>query len=208
MTHPLFSHAPTRKQVEQKINDAKQLLLQNTIEDNEDFFLMLDQRISDFTNALAPKSSLSKSDKHDVLLQYHRFAKTLYACLNSPARAHSYINNYFNKIYYPVGVDEYYKPSHAKYYGSRAGTTVGAALILASFAAFTFSPLIATIMLPIGITVLAPSLFALCVPEMLNPTQKKIEEQLIFDTGVSILQKQQISENHLETEQDRQRIAV
>ncbi|USQ12835.1 hypothetical protein J2N86_08965 [Legionella lytica] len=206
MTYPLFSHTPTRTQVEQKINDAKQLLLQSSVENNEIFILMLDQRISDFTTALDSKKTLSRADKNDVLLQYHRFAKTLYACLNNSTRAQSYMDSYFNQVYYPVGVDEYYKPSPGKYYGSRIGTIVGAALILASFAAFTFTPLIATILLPIGITVLAPSLFALCVPEMLDPTQKKVEERLIFDTGVSMLQEQQ--KDMLQSTQERQHMPV
>ncbi|MDR3501799.1 MAG: hypothetical protein P4L79_04375 [Legionella sp.] len=208
MTYPLFSHTPTRKQIEQKINDAKQLLAPSAIEDNKAFFLMLDQRISDFTTALDSKNNLSKSDKTQVLLQYHRFAKTLYACLNSPARAQSHINGYFNQVYYPVGVDEYYKPGPVKYYGSIAGTTVGAALVLASFATLAFSPLIAAIMLPIGITILAPSLFALCIPEMLDTTMKKIDEQLIFDTGISVLQKPQDDEDDLQTGREHQSMAV
>lgn len=180
MTHPLFSPTPTRKQVEQKISDAKQLLPQNAMEDDNAFFLMLDQRISDFTLALDSRNNLSKSDKTDVLWQYYRFAKTLHACLNNPAKAQYYTNSYFNQIYFPVGVDEYHTPSPVKYYGSIAGTTVGASLIMASFAALVFSPLISAIMLPIGITILAPSLFALCVPEMLDTTQKKLKSRLFL----------------------------
>ncbi|MFJ1267729.1 hypothetical protein ACD661_04040 [Legionella lytica] len=208
MTGPLFNRTPTRRQVEQKINDAKQLLSPKSIEDNELFLQMLDQRISDFTHALSPQSELSKSDKNDVLLQYYRFAKTLYACLNNPTRAQMYINGYFNQFYYPVGVDEYYQPGPGKYYGSRAGTALGGSLILASLAAFAFSPLIAAIMLPIGITILAPSLFALWVPEMLDPTEKKIEERLIFDTGVSMLQSQAINEVDQQNAQHYQSMSV
>ncbi|WP_058535233.1 lpg1689 family Dot/Icm T4SS effector [Legionella saoudiensis] len=207
MAYSLFNHIPTRKQVELKISEAKQLLIKNSIDDNEVFFLMLDQRISDFTTALDSKS-LSQSDKTDVLLQYNRFAKTLYNCFNHPTKAQAHIESYFKQIYYPVGVDQYYEPGPVKYYGSIAGTTLGAALILASMAAFAFSPLTAAVLLPIGITILTPSLFALCVPEMLDPTQKKIEERLIFDTGVSILQNQPNVENDPLIYPERQSVSV
>ncbi|KTD11021.1 23, 7 kDa protein [Legionella gratiana] len=184
---PFFNQNNSHKSAVEKINEAKSLLVKKQIaEEQTTFFLeMLNDRIDDFETALKEKHD--PYEREQIIEQYNRFAKALFHCLSKPEFTPFYINNYHNLNYYPVGIDEKVKKDSLRHNISIAGTVLGAALILASFAAFAFNPLIGAILLPIGITLLAPACFSLVTPEPLDLTSKKFEEKIIFQTGAKLI---------------------
>lgn len=186
MTMPLFANNVTRQTVEKQIEQSKALLNDVTAQNKEFFLFLLDQRIEDFTRILEDKTQ-SDLEKEQVLMQYNRFAKTLLNCFKRPNYSSLYLSVYHNQMYYPVGITNESKPEPLTYYGSRIGTLFGAGLILAALAAFAFNPLIGLILLPMGITLLAPSLYLSWAPNLLDSTEKKIEEQIIFAEGLKLL---------------------
>lgn len=189
----LFTQPPTLQEIEKKLTQAKNLIADKSNTDTERFLGRLALRVNEFTTALNDKT-LSELDKEEILSQYYRFAQTLYKCLHHPESGPIYTSIYFNHRYHPVSVHQHSTLDSIKYYGSITATTLGAALILASLASFLFNPMLATVLLPIGITLLAPSLFSLCLAETPDLSGKKREEQLIFDEGIK-LKMQQIEQN-------------
>ncbi|KTC93961.1 hypothetical protein [Legionella cincinnatiensis] len=171
----------------EKINAAKNLLAQKqlTEEQTEFFFEMLNARINDFETAL--KKNLESYEREQIIDQYNRFAKALFHCLSKPESTLFYTNNYHNFKYYPVGINDVIKKDPINQNISIATAVLGAALILASLAAFAFNPLIGAILLPIGITLLAPACLYLLTPESLDTTSKKLEEKIIFQTGAKLI---------------------
>ncbi|CBJ12073.1 hypothetical protein LLO_1697 [Legionella longbeachae NSW150] len=186
MTMPFFQKNSHATAVE-KINAAKKLLVQKQLaEEQTDFFLdMLNARINDFETALKEKHEFY--EREQIIEQYNRFAKTLFKCLSKPESTLFYTDNYHNSKYHPVGINDVIKKEPIKNNISIATAFLGAALILASLPAFAFNPLIGAILLPIGITLLAPACLYLLTPELLDTTSKKLEEKIIFQTGAKLI---------------------
>lgn len=171
----------------EKINAAKNLLVQKQLEEEqtEFFFDMLNARINDFETALKEKHESYERDQ--IIEQYNRFAKALFHCLSKPESTLFYTNNYHNQKYHPVGINDVIKKDPIKQNIAIATAILGAALILASLAAFAFNPLIGAILLPVGITLLAPACLYLLTPELLDTTSKKLEEKIILQTGANLI---------------------
>lgn len=147
---------------------------------------MLQLRINDFEKAL--KENQDPFEREQVIQQYNRFAKTLHLCLSRPGFTTFYAMNYFKFRYHPVGINDAITPEPIRHNISLAATILGATLILASFAAFAFNPLIGAILLPIGITLLAPGCISLFIPDPPDTSTKKLEENIIFQTGAKLIE--------------------
>ncbi|KTD63131.1 23, 7 kDa protein [Legionella santicrucis] len=183
-----FFQKNSHKTAVEKINAAKNLLVQKqlTEKQTEFFFEMLNARINDFETALKEKQE--SSEREQIIEQYNRFAKALFHCLSKPESTLFYTKNYHDfKYYHPVGVKDVIKKDPIKQNISITTAILGAALILASLVAFAFNPLIGAILLPIGITLLAPACLYLLTPESLDTTSKKLEEKIIFQTGAKLI---------------------
>ncbi|MCE0723822.1 MULTISPECIES: hypothetical protein [Legionella] len=181
---PFFPKKYTHKSVLNKIQEAKDLLADIGKEKKSFFLEMLRLRIEDFELALKENSDLGEQQL--ILEQYNRFAQTLYSCLSHPNHTVFYISSYHNQKYYPVGISEVIEEP-VRHKISLAGAILGAALILASFAAFAFNPLIGAILLPIGIALLVPAVASLLTPDPFNTEPKKFEENILFQTGAKLI---------------------
>ncbi|WP_131794611.1 hypothetical protein [Fluoribacter gormanii] len=176
----------TLESVSDEITEAKRLLRSNNKEDKENktFLELLELRTQDFEKAL--EQNPDPYERQKILEQYHRFAKTLSSCLSQPQNTSFYIASYHNnKNYYPVGVTKVIEEP-IRHNISLAATITGAALILASIAVIWINPLITAILLPIGITMLAPGGASLLIPSPLDTSEVKQEEKMIFQLGATI----------------------
>lgn len=179
-----FPKKYTHKSVSDKIEEAKKLLTHIEKEKKFVFLEILQLRIDDFELAL--KENTDSGEQQRILEQYNRFAQTLHLCLSHPTLADTYISSYHKQKYYPVGISEVIKEP-IRYKISLAAATLGAALILASCIAFPFNPLIGVILLPIGISLLAPAVASLLTPDPFNTAPKKLEEKILFQTGAKLI---------------------
>ncbi|WP_242601866.1 hypothetical protein [Legionella wadsworthii] len=154
-------------------------------EDEKSLFLqMLQLRRADFDKALEINKSLAEKER--ILAQYHRFAHTVHSCLSRPSQLAFYIDLYHKQQYYPVGITEVIEEP-VRHKLSLAASILGAAIILASLVSFPFNPLIGAILLPIGITLLAPAIASIMTPDPLNTLPKKEEEKAIFQLGAQLM---------------------
>ncbi|KTD41258.1 hypothetical protein [Legionella parisiensis] len=174
----------THKSVLDKMEEAKKLLTHIDKEKKSVFLEMLKLRIEDFELAL--KENTDPGEQQRILGQYYRFAQTLHLCLSRPTLTDAYINSYHNQKYYPVGISEIIDEP-IRYKISLTAAIIGAALILASCIAFPFNPLIGVILLPIGISLLAPAVASLLTPDPLNTAPKKLEEKIVIQTGAKLI---------------------
>ncbi|MCW8400297.1 hypothetical protein OQJ26_16060 [Legionella sp. PATHC038] len=180
-----FSKKYTHELVMLEIKQAKDLLKNKANTDKEAFFILLEDRIVDFEKALRETSDPYEQQR--IIDQYHRFAKTLLDCLSKPKETPNHLRIYFDsKNYYIVGVTEVTQEP-IRHNISLAATILGAALILASIATLFVNPLFTAILLPIGISILAPGLFSLLNPNSLDPSTKKEEEKVIFEAGARVI---------------------
>ncbi|HHF7375042.1 hypothetical protein [Legionella bozemanae] len=179
-----FPKKYTHKSVLDKIGEAKKLLAHIEKEKKSVFLEMLQLRIDDFELAL--KKNPDPGEQQRLLEQYNRFAQTLHLCLSRPTLTNSYINSYHHQKYYPVGISEVIEEP-IRYKISLAAATLGTALILASCITFPFNPLVSVILLPIGISLLAPAVASLLTPDPLNTAPKKLEEKILFQTGAKLI---------------------
>jgi hypothetical protein len=180
-----FIHHYTPETARKKIDLAKQLLVHIDNENKNIFLEMLQQRIDEFETAMEKNQDPGETDQ--IIQQYNRFAKTLHQCISRPQAASYYIGSYQNFKYYPVGIDDTPTPDPVRRAISLTGAILGATLILASCIAFAFNPLIGAILLPIGIILLATSCASLFFPDSPDTSAKKLEEELIFQSGVKLL---------------------
>ncbi|CAM2837983.1 Integral membrane protein (PIN domain superfamily) [Legionella steigerwaltii] len=180
-----FPKKYTHESVLVEIKRVKDFLKDKEETDKSAFFILLQYRIEDFERAL--KETPDPYEKQRIIDQYHRFAKTVLSCLSKPKDTDSYISTYFDaKNYYPVGVTEVIQEP-IRHNISLAATILGAALILASIAAIWINPLITAILLPIGITILAPGGTSLLISSPLDPSAKQTEEKQIFEAGARVI---------------------
>lgn len=180
----LFPQKPTLESILEIILKAKKLLNRIDEEEKSLFLQMLEHRKTDFDKALETNKSLG--EKEQILAQYHRFAQTVHLCLSRPSHLALYIDLYHNRTYYPVGITEVIEEP-VRHKLSLAASILGAAIILASLVSFPFNPLIGAILLPIGITLLAPAVASLMTPDPLNTLPKKEEEKAIFQLGAQLM---------------------
>ncbi|AWN74355.1 hypothetical protein LEAN103870_02720 [Legionella anisa] len=181
---PFFSKKYTHKSALDKIKEAKNLLAHIEQEKKFAFFEMLQLRIDEFELAL--KGDVDSSETQSILEQYNQFAKTVHLCLSHPKLTGFYISSYHNQKYYPVGISEVIEEP-VRHKISLAATILGAALILTSLIAFPFNPLISAILLPIGISLLAPAVASLLTPDPFNTAPKKLEEKMLFQAGAKLI---------------------
>ncbi|WP_454783770.1 lpg1689 family Dot/Icm T4SS effector [Legionella sp. WA2024007413] len=172
----------THESVSDMINKALKLLIE---ENNKNAFLdLLALRRQEFETAL--KQNPDPFETQRILAQYYVFAKTLSKCISDSPKTSTYVDSYLNhKNYYPVGVTKVIEEPF-RHNISLAATILGAALILASFAALFFNPLITAILLPIGISLLAPGVASLLTPGPLDTSEVKGLEKLIFEAAAKV----------------------
>ncbi|MGL5742222.1 MAG: hypothetical protein ACRCXC_06590 [Legionella sp.] len=181
---PFFNKNYTLETALEKIENAKALLANAEQKKLIKFLDLLQQRIDDFDNELKKTRDIDKRAR--IIEQYNQFAKTLYHCIYRPRLTYCYITNYLNFSYYPVGIEDEFKINPIRYGVSLSGTLLGAALILASFVAFAFNPLIGAILLPIGITMLTPACISLFTSDTPDTSVIKSEEKIIFQMGAQL----------------------
>lgn len=173
-----------------KINDAKKALREQKGNSGDIALLLedLDARQNEFKKALNdPKSSLA--DRNDINLQYERFARAFYNCVHSPSSAQSHINGYLERQpYYPVGIPDNTMPNKPMNYASLAGAIIGTLLLITGFSMLAVNPMISFILLPIAVTLLAPSLLALFTPNPVDTTAKKKEEKTLFEAAAQAME--------------------
>ncbi|WP_454780808.1 lpg1689 family Dot/Icm T4SS effector [Legionella sp. WA2022007384] len=173
----------TYESISDEIKNALKLLV-NQDDQYKAFLEMLELRKEDFNKAL--KQTTDPYEIKRILEQYHRFAKTLSSCLSTPHNAAYIIDSYHkNKNYYPVGATKVIEEPF-RHNISLAATILGSALILASIAAIWINPLITAILLPIGITMLAPGGASLLIPGPIDTSEIKSLEKLVFQAGVQV----------------------
>ncbi|MDR3442276.1 MAG: hypothetical protein P4L65_04605 [Legionella sp.] len=149
---------------------------------------LLTERMNEFQMALnSPKSSLA--DRNDIIEQYNRFAQAFYDCVNSPSSVQSHISSYHErKPYYPVGIPENTMPNQPMSYVPLAGAIIGALLLITACSMLAVNPMIGFILLPIAITLLAPSLLALFTPTPVDTAAKKKEEKTLFEAAAQAME--------------------
>ncbi len=180
-----FTKKHTYESVLQTIEAAKKLLKDVEQEKKLAFFDLLELRIQDFEEAL--KKNPEPYEKQRIISQYYDFAKTVLSCLSKPQLTKCYTENYHHiKDYYSVGITDVVKEP-VRHNISLAATILGAVVILASLAAFTVNPLISAVLLPIGITLLAPGVVSLLTPDPLDISAKQLEERMIFQAGAQLI---------------------
>lgn len=180
-----YSKKYTHQSVMMEIKEAKDLLKDKEETDKSAFFILLQVRMDDFEKAL--KETSDSYEQQRIIDQYHRFAKTVLDCLSKPKETPGHLRIYFDsRNYYPVGVTEVTKEP-IRHHISLAVTILGAALIIASIATLFVNPLFTAILLPIGISLLAPGLFSLLNPNSLDPSSKQEVEKQIFEVGARLI---------------------
>ncbi|PWY54520.1 hypothetical protein DGG96_16675 [Legionella qingyii] len=174
----------TYESISDEIKKALKLLGDKNEIDKKSFIEFLNLRQQDFYKALS--KTTDHYERQRILEQYHRFANTLASCLSKPQNTAYIIDSYHNnKNYYPVGATKVIEEP-IRHNISLAATILGAALIIASIAALWINPFITAILLPIGITMLAPGGTSLLIPDSLDTSEVKSLEKMIFQTGAKV----------------------
>lgn len=178
---------PTKENLQERINEALKLVpSERNVDQINTFKTLLKQRQANFDLALEHCQSDS-NEKRKILYQYERLVNTLENCLTSPTETNTYINEYHNYNYYPVGIFDVVKPSPLAQRAALSCLGAGLGLIIGSMISFSLNPIFGTLLLAAGIiTVLSASLFLLS-PDTLETTTKKNEEKLMFQTGARLI---------------------
>ena len=182
----LFSPALTKQEIDDKISRAINLLKNIHSKEKTLFLSELMSRISDFEKELLSEQ-FTTYEKEQVLIQYNRFAKTLFHCIKSPHNASASITYYHRFKYYPVGIEDTMKPNPLLQNSAIATMGIGVALLAATIPAFIFNPAVGAIFLSMAITLLFPSCFYLMTPESPDTTRKKAEEKTMLQLAAQLM---------------------
>lgn len=182
----LFSSPPTRESIETRLECAMLLVSEIDMRYKEHFMNLLNNRKADFENELQ-NAPLRTYEHQRILEQYERFAKTLVHCLEKPQRASEYITYYHRQRYYPVGIKDSIKPSPYHQAAALSAAGLGLLLLASSIPTFMFNPIVAIIMLAVGIALLLPSTFALLLPDSPDTSKKKEEEKVLFHSAAKLV---------------------
>lgn len=185
-----YSKKITRQSVEDKITLALKFLDEIPEERKKLFIDLVEVRKNDFIAALeGNKIDDEEKEREKVLIQYHRFASTLYNCLQHPRVAHARMPFYFNlKNYHPVGTVVHDGANTTLFYSTFSGSSLGVSLIVGSIAAFAFNLLIGCVLLPLGMTLLATSIAIYYANNShTNIDEVQHREKAIFQKGAQLL---------------------
>lgn len=158
----------------------------SSFDQNHIFLQKLSLRLSEYKNELT-QINLATVEKDRILIQYHKFSKTLLNCIENPNNAANSIAHYMNGRYYPVGISEYTKPDPLLMDISWGALGVGIALLLSSIPAFVLNPVLGAVMLATATTILLPSIFCLLAPESPDVLKKKDEEKELFIKATQLI---------------------